>query len=191
MANKVRFGLKNVHYALLTPSTNGTANNTWAAPVAVPGAVSLTLDSNQADNTFYADNIAYYKSLANNGYTGTLEMARIPDAMLKAVWNMDVTSGVVTESTGVHPAEFALLFQFEGDENEEVHVLYRVIPTSKPTESSSTIKDSVSPVTQSFGFEALPLVTGPAYQKDKIRAKSSSTTVTATWFNAVHIATTA
>ena len=50
--NKVRFGLKNVYYAVLTESTDGTAN-TYATPVAVPGAVSLTLDSNGTDGTFY------------------------------------------------------------------------------------------------------------------------------------------
>ena len=190
MANKVRFGLKNVHYAVLTESADAT-NNTWATPVAVPGAVSMTLDSNQTDNTFYADNISYYKSMANNGYTGSLEMARIPDAMLKDVWQMDVTGGVVTESTGIQPKPIALLFQIEGDDTAEVHVLYRVIPTSKPTEGSNTVEDGVTPVTQSFDFEALPIVTGPDYQKNKIRAKSASTTVAATWFNAVHIATTA
>lgn len=188
--SKVRFGLKNVHYAVLTESADNS-NNVWATPVAVPGAVSLTLDSNEADNTFYADNISYYKSLANNGYTGSLEMAKIPDSMLKDVWGMDVTGGIVTESSGVQPNPFALLFQFESDKDPEVHVLYRVIPTSKPTEGSSTIEEAPTPVTQTFEFQALPIVTGPAYQKNKIRAKSASTAVAATWFNAVNIATTA
>lgn len=191
--NKVRFGLKNVYYAVLTESSDNT-NNTYATPVAVPGAVNLTMDSNGTDGTFYADNVAYYKTFANNGYSGKLEMARISDAMLKDVWGMTVEGGILTEKTGIQPKPFALLFQIEGDQKEELHVLYRVVPTSKPSMGSQTVGEEVEPVTQSFSFDALPLVTGPSYQAGLIQGKTIDTTATATrtaWFTAVQIATTA
>lgn len=191
--NKVRFGLKNVYYAVLTESADST-NNSWATPVAVPGAVSLTLDSNNSDNTFYADNVAYYKSLANNGYTGSLEMALIPDTMLSDIWGMSVVGGVLTEKSGIQPKPFALMFQIEGDQKEDLFVLYRCVPTSKPTSGSQTIEEAATPVTQTFDFEALPLVTGPDYQKGNVRGKTTSTTTTAVrsaWFSTVQIATTA
>ena len=187
--NKVRFGLKNVHYAVLTESTDGTTN-TYATPVAVPGAVSLTMDSNGTDGTFYADNVAYYKTFANNGYTGELEMARITDDMLKDVWGMtqDQTSGVIYEKTGVQPKPFALLFQIDGDQDEELNLLYRVVPTSKPSAGSQTVGEEVEPVTQTFEFEALPLVTGPASQAGLIKARTSESTPDTTknaWFSSV------
>lgn len=191
--NKVRFGLKNVHYAILTDGTEST-NNSWATPVAVKGAVSLTLDSNSSDGTFYADNVSYYKTFANNGYSGTLEMARISDAMLKDVWGMTLTNGVLYEATGVQPKAFALLFQIEGDDNAELNVLYRVVPTSKPTAGSQTIEETTEPVTQSFDFEALPLVNGPSYQLGFIKGRttdSTSTAVRSSWFSTVTITTTA
>lgn len=191
--NKVRFGLKNVYYAVLTESSDNT-NNTYATPVAVPGAVNLTMDSNGTDGTFYADNVAYYKTFANNGYSGELEMARISDAMLKDVWGMTVEGGILTEKTGIQPKPFALLFQIEGDQKEELHVLYRVVPTSKPSIGSQTVGEEVEPVTQTFSFDALPLVTGPSYQAGLIQGKTIDTTATATrtaWFTAVQIATTA
>lgn len=191
--NKVRFGLKNVFYAVLTESSDGSAN-TYATPVAVPGAVSLTLDSNGTDGTFYADNVAYYKTFANNGYTGELEMARINDAMLQDVWGMtlDETSKVLYEATGIQPKPFALLFQIEGDQDEELNVFYRVVPTSKPSVGSQTVAEEVEPVTQTFEFEALPLVTGPAAQNGLIKARTTDATPTATktaWFTAVQIPT--
>lgn len=193
--NKVRFGLKNVHYAILTDGTDST-NNSWATPKAVKGAVSLTLDSNSSDGTFYADNISYYKTFANNGYSGTLEMARISDDMLKDVWGMtiDNTSKVLYEATGVTPKAFALLFQIEGDESAELNVLYRVVPTSKPTAGSQTVEETTTPVTQSFDFEALPLVNGPSYQRGFIKGRTTDSTTTAvrsSWFTTVTIATTA
>lgn len=187
--NKVRFGLKNVYYAVLTEGST----NTFATPVAVPGAVSMTLDSNVSDGTFYADNISYYKTFANNGYTGTLELARIPDAMLKDIFGMTVgTDKILYEASGVNPKPFAMMFQVEGDQQEELNVLYRVVPTSKPSAGSQTVEETVEPVTQSFDFEALPLVTGVTAQQGLIKGRTVTDTTTAirsAWFTQVQIKT--
>ena len=189
--NKVRFGLKNVYYSILTEGST----NSFATPVAVPGAVSMTLESNVANGTFYADNISYYTTFANNGYTGTLELARIPDSMLKDVFGMtlDNTTKVLYEDADANPKPFALLFQIEGDQQEELNVLYRVVPTSKPTAGSQTVEESVEPVTQSFEFSALPLVTGVTAQQGLVKARTTDTTTTAVrtgWFTSVQIKTT-
>ena len=37
------------------------------------------MDAEGETNTFYADNTAYYVTNTNNGYTGELEMAEVPD----------------------------------------------------------------------------------------------------------------
>lgn len=189
--NKVRFGLKNVYYSILTEGST----NSFATPVAVQGAVSMTLDSNVATGSFYADNITYYKTFSNNGYTGTLEMALINDSMLKDVFGMtlDNTSKILYEASGVEPKPFALIFQVEGDQQEELNVLYRVVPTSKPAIGSQTVEETIDPVTQSFDFEALPLVTGVTAQQGLIKGRSTDATTTATrsaWFTAVQIKTT-
>lgn len=184
--NKVRFGLKNVHYAVLTEGSS----NSWATPVAVPGAVSLELESNVASSDFYADNVTYYKTFANNGYTGTLEMAKIPEAMLTAIWGVTNDSGVLREKTGVDPKPFALLFEVDGDADEELNVFYRCVPSSKPTAGSQTTTDSAEPQTQSFEFSALPLVTGADNQLGLIKSRTGSTATSAiksAWFTAVNV----
>ena len=188
--NKVRFGLKNVYYAVLTEG----ATNAWATPVHVAGAVSLTLDDASSSNPFYADNITYYRTFANNGYTGSLEMALIPEAMLADIWGIeeDATDKIIYEKTGVQPKPFALIFQVDTDDVDELNLFYRVVPTTKPISSPATTEDTVEPFTTSFDFEALPLVSGSAVQQGLIKAKTTPTTTEVkktAWFSEVYVPT--
>ena len=79
--NKVRFGLKNAHYAKATFDEDG--NVTYAKPVRLPGAVSLSMDPEGENENFYADDIVYFVINNNAGYEGDLELALIPEEFLK------------------------------------------------------------------------------------------------------------
>ena len=75
--NKVKYNLKNVHAAKMTVTEEGAF--TYAAPQAIPGAVSISLDAEGETSPFYADGIVYFRSTTNNGYSGDLEIALIPE----------------------------------------------------------------------------------------------------------------
>ena len=123
MANKVKYGLKNVYYAVATiDDTNHSA--TYGTPVAFPGAVSISLDPEGELTPFRADNIDYWVGNSNNGYSGDLEMAMITDSFRKDVLGYgEDSNGVLLENKDTEAVHFALMFQFEGDEKATRHVI--------------------------------------------------------------------
>ena len=80
--NKVKFGLKNVYYALATETSSGGVTTTsYGTPVAWEGAVNLEVNPNSTDsNVFRADDSDYYIiSGSSQGFDGTYECAYIPE----------------------------------------------------------------------------------------------------------------
>ena len=62
-----------------------TRKYTWAISVALPGAVSLSLDPQGEPESFYADGIEYYVINNNQGYDGDLEVALIPESFRRDI----------------------------------------------------------------------------------------------------------
>ena len=187
--NKVQFNLKNVHYALLIASNEGgKVSYAWETPVAVPGAVTLTLDPAGDVTPFYADGVIYYSAVSNQGYSGSLEMARFPDQMLQEIWGFTKgeTSMVLTENASVNPKDFALLYQIDGDAGNQYYVMYNCTAT-RPGVGSATTTASKEPQTQTTNLTAAALLDG------RVMARTTATTpddVKAAWFSAVYEDTT-
>lgn len=156
--NKVQFNLKNVAYA---PLTLGNGVVTWGTPVMVPGAVTLTMDPQGDVTPFYADGIVYYQSVANNGYSGSLEMARYPVQMLKDIWGYleNEEDHVLIENVNVEPKPFALLYQIDGDADNQLYCLYNCSGT-RPGIGGTTNTNTKEPQTQSSNISAAPLEDG-------------------------------
>lgn len=175
--NKVQFGLKNVHYAVLTDGEYGS-------PVAVPGAVNLSLSAEGDMQKFYADNIAYFTTNTNNGYSGDLEIARIPDQMYQDIFGFSLseTDHVLSENASAQAAVFALMFQINGDQNDNYFVLYSCT-ASRPDIAGSTIEETTEPQTQTVTLSAVPTAEGKVYAKTTADTPSS---VKESWFTAVY-----
>lgn len=185
MGNKVRFNLKNVHYAVLTEAEGGVV--TYASPVKIPGAVSLSLSAEGDTTPFFADGVKYYTSVANNGYSGDLEVALIPDSFRKEVLGEveDITSKVLIENALVEPGRFALLFEFDGDAKSIRHALYNCTST-RPSMEGSTTTASKDVATEKLTLSAAPLADG------MVKAKTGDDTTEAVykdWYKSVWMPT--
>lgn len=182
--NKVKFNIRNVHYAKLTVSETGEV--TFAKPVPMPGAVSLSLDPNGEPSVFYADGYAYYTISNNQGYEGDLELALVPESFRTDILKETMDSNsVLIEDAAVETEKFALLFEFDGDVKKIRHVLYNCI-ASRPTIESSTKEDEIEVKTETLSITASPLSGG------YVKARTSDTTTEEAyegWYQAVYLPT--
>ena len=179
--NKVKFNICNVHYAPLSQDNDG--KYTWAAPVALPGAVSLSLDPQGEPESFYADGIEYYVINNNQGYDGDLEVALIPESFRRDIL-METTdaNSVLLENAASETGKFALLFEFDGDVRKIRHVLYNC-SASRPSISAKTNEENREVQTETLTVKARPLSTG--YVKAKT-GDSTKASVYDNWYKSVY-----
>lgn len=183
MGNKIKYNLKNVHAAKLTKAEDGTY--TYETPKAIPGAVSISLDAEGDTSPFYADGIVYFRSVSNNGYSGDLEMALIPEWFRTEILKEELDkNGVLVENATVAEMEkFALLFEFDGDVRCIRHVLYNCT-ASRPSIESVTKEDTIEPGTETLSLTADPREDGLVKSRT---GDSTSESTYAEWYKSVYI----
>ena len=188
MKNKVKFNLKNVHAAKLTETVaDGVTTFSYATPKAIPGAVSISLDAEGESSPFYADGIVYFRSVTNNGYSGDLEMALVPEWFRTEILQeeLDAKGVLIEKSDSRESVKFALLFEFDGDINCIRHVLYNCT-SSRPSIESETKEDTIEPGTEKLSITADPRADG------LVKARTGDTTDAATytgWYQTVYLPT--
>jgi len=181
--NKVKFGLNKVHYAKIT-SWSDDGVPTFTTPVRIPGAVSLSIDASGGSDNFYADNGVYYVINNNSGYEGDLEIALVTTDFATEILGEKLdNNGVLVERNDAELAEFALLFEFEGDKNKIRHVLYRC-SASRPATESATTEDETEVKTETLSLKATALPDGLV--KSKTCENTDETTYN-NWYKSVYI----
>lgn len=180
--NKVKYNIKNAHYAKQNEAEDGTI--TFEAPVPVKGAVSVSFDANGDIRPFYADGIQYFVSAANNGYEGDAEFALIPDQFREDVLKEQRDEkGVLHEISETGDTQkFAFLFEFDGDQKAIRRVLYNCTAT-RPSIESETKEENVEPGTETITISNSPLPNG------RVKAQTTVDTDKTTydgWYKAVY-----
>lgn len=188
--NTVKYGLKNVHYALITETvgTTGETTTTYGDVKALAGAVSLSLSSNADKSVFRADNSDYFVSYGQGGYEGDLEVARINEDFLKDVlgYTEDDNKILVENSDAFKTVKyFALTFEFDGDQRATKHCLYKC-SASRPNLSSQTTGEggTIDPQTETLSLTAVPRADEDGYIHIQTQETTSSAVIEA-WYTAI------
>lgn len=136
MAEKVKWGLSNVHIAARSESDQGVVS--YATPVALKGAVNLTLTRSNEKATFRADNIDFFTKFISSSREGTLEVAMIPDWFKTAYLGYKAATDNYLVETNASGGAFALLFQIETDTDSKKYVIYNVQAAETDEEHKTT-----------------------------------------------------
>lgn len=176
--NKVKYGLKNLHYAIETETDVYGEVKPW------PGAVNMSRELQGDTNAFYADNMVYYQSYANQGYTFELESALVPEDVEKDVFGdeVDPETGIMTESRDSKTKKIALGYQIDGDQQNRMFWDYG-ISLSRPSTEASTTSETIEPQTDTIEGSCTGLTNSPI-----LRVKTSASTektITEKWFDQV------
>ena len=111
-------------------------------------------------------------------------MALIPDAFRQNVLGETLDAkGFYVEASSDTQKEFALLFQFEGDDKATKHCLYRCV-ASRPEVNGSTKEESIEPQTETITITAMPRINDEVV-KARAPYTASTTSSYAIWYTAV------
>lgn len=182
--NKIKYGIKNCHYAVLTENSDGSVS--YATPISAQGAVSISLEAQIDELNIPADDREdYYSDRKLRGYDGDLEIQCIDDEMRVALFGDTLNEdNVLIESTSTQSKKFALLFEFTGDAHQIRHVLYNCI-ASRPKIESTTKGESIENKTDTLSVTARAIPNG-----DMVKAKTNEKTtenVYNNWYKSVYV----
>lgn len=184
-ANKVTYGLEQVHIAFRDDGVNGPA---WDAPAAIPGAVRFTPTAEGDTNTFYADNGPYFVVTSNNGYTAELEMALVPDEVLAEMlgWEID-ENGMLVEIADGAAKPFALMAQILGDKKNRRFVYYDCL-ASRPEKEHTTKEETIEPTTDVLNLTISPVnINGKSITKGQLELSTENKETYDDFFNEVYV----
>lgn len=151
MANKVEFGISNLHVGTYTDN-NGTI--TLGTPYHQKGAVSFSPEESSDQNTFYADNIAYYATYSGGQIEGDLEVAMFDDEFkTQFLGYKTLTDGGLANVKNATKPSVYIAFQVEGDAESRKVILYNCA-LGAITREYATVEENIEPTTETISITA-------------------------------------
>lgn len=153
MANKVEFGISQLHVGTYTVDDQGVV--TLGTPYHQAGAVSFSPETQSEQNTFYADNIAYWSGYSGGTIEGDLEVAMFDDEFKSEFLGyVELTNGGLAAVKNPTKPNVYVAFQVEGDAEARRVILYNCSFGSINREYA-TIEESKEPATETLGVTCI------------------------------------
>lgn len=147
MANKVEFGISNLHVGTYTDN-NGTV--TLGTPYAQKGAVSFSPEEQSEATNFYADNIIYWSGYSGGTFEGDLEVAKYDDAFKKQFLGYkELTNGGLANVKGATKPNVYIAFEVQGDAEARRIIMYNC-SLGGITREYNTIEENKEPTTETI-----------------------------------------
>lgn len=149
MANKVEFGISELHVGTYTIDDQGVV--TLGTPYHQPGAVSFSPEESSENKVFYADNIAYWSGYSGGSIKGDLEVAKFSDEFkTQFLGYKTLTNGGLANVKNVIKPNVYIAFQVEGDAESRRIILFNCSLGSINREFN-TIEENKEPTTETLG----------------------------------------
>lgn len=147
MANKVLFGMKNIHVGTFTEE-NGVV--TMGAPYHQKGAVGFSPEPNDNRNDFYADDIIYWSGYSGEAFSGDLEVAMFDDEFKTQFlgYRTLTNGGLAAVKNGDRPNVY-IAFEIDGDSEKRRAIFYNC-SLGSITRNYATKTENTEPVTESI-----------------------------------------
>lgn len=148
MANKVEFGICNLHVGTYTDDGNG--NVTLGNPYHQKGAVSFSPEEQSEATNFYADNIAYWSGYSGGTFEGDLEVAKFDDQFkTQFLGYKTLTDGGLANVKGAIKPAVYIAFEVDGDVEKRRVIMFNC-SLGGITREFSTIEENKEPATETL-----------------------------------------
>ena len=149
MANKVEFGISQLHVGTYEVDSGGTV--TLGSPYHQKGAVSFSPEEQSELSKFYADNIVYWSGYSGGSFEGDLEVAKFDDQFKKQFlgYKQLTDGGLAIVKGAVKPAVY-IAFQVEGDAESRRIIMFNA-QLGAITREFETIEEEKEPTTETLG----------------------------------------
>lgn len=170
VTNKVEFGLSNLVFGTYEETSSGV---TMGTPMPVPGAVSLTLEKQEEESTFYADNLKFWSSYMDQGFTGEIEVARFSEEFKKTFLGYkELSDGGISKPKNAVKPNVYFAFQGEGDVEARRVICYNVTLGDAEREYKTT-EASIEPVTEKIKITVIGMNKEPFLAKSIYKPSDS------------------
>ena len=153
MANKVEFGISQLHVGTYTVDGQGVV--TLGTPYHQAGAVSFSPEEQSEKSEFYADNIVYWAGYSGGSFEGDLEVAMFDDAFkTQFLGFVTLTNGGLANVKNAVKPNVYIAFQVEGDAESRRVIFYNCTLGAIKREFN-TIEENKEPTTETLGVTCL------------------------------------